>query len=109
VVRVAGPVGRLELAGWKDGRRTVLQNWNAPVGTLTAELSDLTALPVSRDGTFLISVSGGEPAPDGESEEMLRARMMQKEYWRIESLSLTILATPVPDAPVDTALPREAG
>lgn len=109
VVRVAGPVGRLELAGWKDGRRTVLQNWKAPVGTLTAELSDLTALPVSRDGTFRISVSGGEPAPEGESEEMLRARMMQKEYWRIESLSLTILATPVPDAPVDTALPREAG
>ncbi len=109
VVRVAGPVGRLELAGWKNGQHTVLQSWQAPVGTLTAELKDFAALPVSHEGTFLLQISGGEQSLADESETRKPAKMTQKEYWRIESFSLTIRATPAPDASVDSASPREAG
>lgn len=105
VIRVSGPLGRLELAGWQNNKRAVLQTWNAPVGTLTADIQDVASLPVSPDGTFLIQLIAGEPSEPDTVEK----GNIQREYWRIESLSLTIRAVPLPAESEASAPPREAG
>lgn len=105
VIRVAGPLGRLELAGWQDKRRTLLQSWNAPVGTLTADIKDVASLPVSPDGSFLIQLIAGEPV----TPDAIEKGDVQREYWRIESLSLTVRAVRLPVESDTSSPPREAG
>ncbi len=92
VVRVSGNVGRLKLGGWKAGRLHILQAWETPVGTLRAELTDMSCLSVGADGAAQLFVSGGE-AETPVAEAAVRQR---KDYWRIESMEVSMRARVAP-------------
>lgn len=91
VIRVAGPVVRLEVAGVRANLKDIvpIKTWNDPVGTLSWELADSETLSLSTDGSLLLRVSAGDPKlvdqvaaasnPDGKLS-----------YWRIESLALEL-------------------
>ena len=100
VVRVTGPVGRLEIAGFKAGAVAVVQEWQDPVGTLSTIIRDPELLQSATNGAILLRVSGGDPDrpelthPDGDEGG-------QVSYWRIESLDIELQATVVDPPPLD--------
>jgi hypothetical protein len=91
-IRVSGPVGRLEIAGFRDGAVSDVQTWVDPVGTLTTNIEDPHFLELSANGTLALRVSGGDPdrpeltssSPDGTGTV---------SYWRIESLDVELQGT----------------
>lgn len=89
VVRVSGPVGKLEIAAVKQHTAVPLKSWVDPVGTLTLEITDPELLHVSDDGGLLVRVSGGDP----ERPELTASgtgRSTKVSYWQIESLTLDL-------------------
>ena len=91
VIRVAGPVVRLEIAGLRPNRQDVvpIKTWTDPVGTLSLELTDAELLSVAADGGLMLRVSGGDPkrVESTSSTTDLDAKV---SYWRIESLALDL-------------------
>ncbi|MEW4527422.1 hypothetical protein [Maioricimonas sp. JC845] len=102
IVRVSGPVGRLELAVARDTEPVPLKTWIDPVGTVALDLdaSDLSGLAAT--GSLMLRVSGGDPDrpeltnpdPDGTGKV---------SYWQIDSLDVQLEAVVQPresqDAP----------
>ncbi|MBX3444777.1 MAG: hypothetical protein KF774_20420 [Planctomyces sp.] len=91
-LQVSGPVGKLELAGFRDGQLVPIQTWVDPIGTLTAEVSDPSVLPFDRYRGFFLRLAAGDP----DRPELTRADPDSYEavsYWRIESLALELRAT----------------
>ncbi len=91
VIRVTGPVGRLEIAGLRPNHKEIvsIQTWKDPVGTLTWELTDSELLSVTADGGLLLRISGGESTPL-EQETSLPDSDSKVSYWQIESLALEL-------------------
>lgn len=100
VARVSGPIGKLELSGWREGHLEPIHAWTAPVGTVSARIPDVSTLPTLPDGSFLLSVTAGEPVadPTGRFGD-------DRQYWRIESLALTVSGTTLPAVPVALPVP----
>ncbi len=102
VIRVSGPVGRLTVSGYRDGRVVELQSWVDPVGTLTTTIQDPVVLRPAANGVLALQVSGGDPdrpeltntAEDGTGHV---------SYWAIESLDVelrgTVAGTPSAGSP----------
>ncbi len=86
VVRVTGKLGRLQLGDWKDGGLHTLHSWEAPVGTLKTDLTDMSSLSVANDGTVHLFVSGGE----ADRPEAASSVTDRKDYWRIESMEISV-------------------
>ncbi len=91
VIRVAGPVVRLEIAGLRPNRQDIvpIKTWTDPVGTLSLELTDSELLNLSADGGLMLRVAGGDPSrvESLSSTPDLDAKV---SYWRIESLALEL-------------------
>jgi hypothetical protein len=96
-VKVAGPVGKLQIAGWKDDRVVPINTWIDPVGTLSIEITDRQVLqPIDAGGLFLL-VTGGDP----DRPELTKITSEQGErvlYWQIESLTMELQARIPPAA-----------
>jgi hypothetical protein len=102
VIRVSGPVGRLEIAGYRDGQVVPLQSWVDPVGTLTASIRDPGVLQLAASGQLALRVSGGDP----DRRELTNSSedgSGRVSYWAIESLDVELQATvaevPAPGLP----------
>lgn len=91
VIRVAGPVGRLEISGLRSNGQDIvpIKTWSDPVGTLSLELTESELLSVAADGGLMLRVSAGDPnrIESASSEPDLDAKV---SYWRIESLGLDL-------------------
>jgi hypothetical protein len=107
ILQVVGPMGRLEISGYRTrqggvrgtgvaGREVVsLKTWQEPVGTLPAlELTERELLGLDAEGGFVLGLTAGTdqpqqtPAPDGAA--------LKAAVWRIESLSLELSAVVSP-------------
>lgn len=89
VVRVTGPVGKLEVAGQRGADIVPIKTWIDPVGSLTLDLTDTNLLHVSEDGGLILRVSGGDPdRPELTGADKGRGAKMS--YWQIESLTLEL-------------------
>jgi hypothetical protein len=93
-VRVSGPMGRLELAGWNGTGPVPIHTWTDPVGTLTLDVTRPELLPLSKEGGILLRVSAGDPDRP-ELTNPTGAAGGKRSSWRIESLSLEIEAKAV--------------
>lgn len=88
-IDVSGPVGLLEVSGYRDGQVVPLQTWRDPVGRVSVEISDPKALSVDDHGRVSMRISGGDPSrpeltmPDPETGVTL-------SYWRLESVGLEL-------------------
>lgn len=91
VIRVAGPVVRLEVAGLRPNLQDIvpIKTWTDPVGTLSLELTDSEMLRVTADGGVMLRVSGGAPNPLGQATSIPDADT-KPSYWHIESLALEL-------------------
>jgi hypothetical protein len=91
VIRVAGPVVRLEVAGLRANLKDIvpIKTWNDPVGTLSWELTDSEALSLSADGGLLLRVSAGDPKLVDQVAAASNPDV-KLSYWRIESLALEL-------------------
>jgi hypothetical protein len=94
-IHVTGPIGKLEVAGF-DGQQVVaLKQWVDPIGKLTLELNDPGLLHRDQRGGFFLRVAGGDPdrpeltRPSADSEDTI-------SYWRIESLTVDLVAVIAP-------------
>ncbi|MDB5391960.1 MAG: hypothetical protein JWM11_7606, partial [Planctomycetaceae bacterium] len=86
VVSVSGPIGKLEIAGVRQGRIVPLKTWIDPVGTVELHIADGETLTPDSSGGILLRVSGG----DGSQTELPRppgGEAARQSYWRIESLT----------------------
>lgn len=90
-LRVTGPAGKLEVAGFANGQVVPLKTWKDPIGTLSIELSDPQVLSVNAQGRLTLRLAIGDPdrpeltqSADNASETL--------SYWRIESLDLELTA-----------------
>jgi hypothetical protein len=92
VIGVSGPVGRLEIAGYREGRVVEFQSWVDPIGTLTATIRDLQALQPGADGRIAVRVSGGDPDRP-ELTNTSEDGTGHVSYWAIESLDVELRAT----------------
>lgn len=89
VVTVSGPIGRFELLGLDQGKVVSLGTQIDPVGTLSFDISDLKVLGLSSDGGLRLGMNIG----DRSRPELTKAsgdEAGKTNYWRIESLSLTL-------------------
>jgi hypothetical protein len=91
VVKVKGPVGKLEFSGVKQGQVVPIKTWVDPVGTLTFDINDPELLTVSDDGGLLLRVAGGDPDRP-ELTESSSGGSAKVSYWQIESLSMDLWA-----------------
>ena len=91
VIRVAGPVVQLEIAGLRPNRQDIvpMKTWTDPVGTLSLDLTDTELLSLSADGDLMLRVSGGDPNRI-EPSTSTPDRDAKVSYWRIESLALEL-------------------
>lgn len=90
-VRVAGPVGRLQVSGWNGEQVTQVQTWTDPVGTLSLDLTDRKILRLTDDGGLLLRIAGGDP----DRPELTKVVSDQGErnlYWQIDSLTMELKA-----------------
>ena len=91
VMRVAGPVVRLEIAGLRAKSEEIvpIKTWTDPVGTLSLELTDRELLSLSDDGGLMLRVAGGDPIRNELTSSVpdLDAKV---SYWHIESLALEL-------------------
>lgn len=84
-VQVAGPIGRLEIAGHRQAEPVPVKTWSDPVGTLTFETTETDVFPVSPEGDVLLRVAGGDP-----SQTKAITSVEKLIPWRIESLHLEL-------------------
>ena len=91
VIRVNGPVVRLEVAGLRANLTDIvpIKTWNDPVGTLSWELTDPEVLSVSADGGLLLRISAGDPKLTDQVTTVSTSDG-KLSFWRIESLSLEL-------------------
>ena len=106
-IKVTGPVGRIEILGIKQGTVTSLQTFMDPVGSVSIELNDPEAITVDQEGRLALGISAGDPnrpelthnlSPAKPTDDQTRAPIQidqnaKVNYWRIESLGLTLWAT----------------
>src|SRR5262245_16117390 len=80
-VQVSGPIGKLEIAGHREGLPIPLRTWIDPVGALSFELNESELLPVAADGGILLRVSGGDPDRP-ELTQTTENSILTAHYWR---------------------------
>ena len=91
VIRVTGPVGKLEIAGYRRTDKTVvpIQTWTDPVGTLSLEVTNAELLSATADGSLLLRVAAGD-SDNPDQKPVTGGRDEKLSYWRIESLTLEL-------------------
>ena len=90
-VQVSGPVGKLDIAGFQDGKVIPIKTWIDPVGTLTFDVTDRGVLALSREGRLTLRVAAGDPdRPELTGHQS--GDFEHKSYWQIESLKLELRA-----------------
>ena len=94
VARVRGPIGKLEISGFRDGKPAQLKQWIDPVGTVEVAIPSGDALSVDADGGLMLRISGGDAARP-ELTRTETADGPKVNYWRIESIDLELKATTV--------------
>lgn len=91
VVRVTGPMGKLQIAGAKGAQAVPLKTWMDPVGSLEFEIPGGELLAADASGGILLKVSAGDPdRPELTKTESSAGDKVN--YWQIESLSLALKA-----------------
>jgi hypothetical protein len=100
VIRVTGPLGRLEVFGlYREpgdvrtgaigGQPVSIHTWDQPVGTLPVPLDDSNLLRVGNDGSLVLGLA--IKGPERLVEHDQTAPPDEKpSYWRIEELSLEL-------------------
>jgi len=96
-IRVTGPVGRLEIAGFDGADTLPIETWIDPVGTLTATVTDPNLLTLNEYHQLPLRVSGG--APDNPESENA-GKDGQLSYWLIEALEIEVVADVAPLEPL---------
>ncbi len=96
--KVLGPIGRLEISTVEDLRRKSLKVWDAPVGTLTFQITDPQALKLDSRGRLLLRIEAGQrPTNDfaGSPDPKAKPRIGAADplsYWQFEDVSLQLTA-----------------
>lgn len=111
ILQVNGPMGRLELSGFRQGKRESIRVWDNPVGTLKHTIEDGSLIPIDGSGRFRFRLDPGiasalfsldkttdssteapPPRTRGLStEEELGVEMdAPPTYWRFEDISARI-------------------
>ncbi|MEK6261591.1 MAG: hypothetical protein AABP62_23575, partial [Planctomycetota bacterium] len=93
VIQVAGPVGRFELLGRRDGAAQTIQTITDPVGQLVVEIADSKLLQISEAGELVLGLNAGDPSRP-ELTHTQGGQDTKINYWRIESLGLQLWARP---------------
>lgn len=91
VIRVEGPVVRLEVAGLRSNRTEIvpIKTWTDPVGTLSLDLTDRELLSLTADGGLMLRVAAGDPSR-AEPTSATADLDGKVSYWHIESLALEL-------------------
>ncbi len=116
--KVRGPVGKLVLSTFEEGRVAVRKTWDAPVGTLQHTLTTADHLALDPQGRFLMKIQAGleepevdpklnkpkdrEPRPDPSNGGKKKDKPLAnpKSYWQFEEVSVQLKArVPAPPAP----------
>jgi hypothetical protein len=104
VIQVTGPMGRLEISGYRrgldaDGAKpevVSLKVWQDPVGALPAlELIDRELLRTDADGGFMLGLTAGEQQPPGAAPGPGDEPHISRG-WQIERLSLELSGVVAP-------------
>ena len=96
--KVLGPIGRLEISTVENLRRKSLKVWDAPVGTLTYQITDPQALKLDSRGRLLLRIDAGQrPSNDfaGPVDPKNKPRLGAADplsYWQFEDVSLQLTA-----------------
>lgn len=90
-VKVSGPMGKLQVSGWKQGKMVPLKTWMDPVGTLSFELTDLEVMRLTDDGGLLLLITGGDPDRP-ELTKVAGDSSGRALYWQIDALTLNVRA-----------------
>lgn len=91
IIRVTGPMGKLEISGVRQGKITALKTWMDPVGTLELPIANGDLLTVNEDGGILLRINAGDP----DRPELTKTETSdgaKQNYWRVESLNLELKA-----------------
>ena len=89
-IDVSGPIGRLEVAGWKNGELVVLKEWIDPVGLVELQIDDPAVLQVT-DGGVLLRFSAGDPSRPNLTKREEDGQVI-KSTWKMESLKIDLRA-----------------
>lgn len=96
--KVLGPIGRLEISTIENLRCKSLKVWDAPVGTLTVQITDPHALKLDSRGRLLLRIEAGD-RPQNSSPGQADANPKPKigvadplSYWQFEDVSLQLTA-----------------
>lgn len=91
VIKVTGPMGKLEIAALRQGKVEVLKTWKDPVGTLELPITGGDLLGLDAQGGIQLRLSGGDPdRPELTKTET--ADGPKTNYWRVESLAMELKA-----------------
>ncbi len=88
-IRVAGPMGRLEVATLRGTEPVPVKTWDDPVGTLAVELDDPQLLALAPDGTLMLRIAVGDPNQPASAQASASS---VSSTFRIESLTLELQA-----------------
>jgi hypothetical protein len=89
-IEVSGPIGRLEVAGWKNGELQILKEWIDPVGVLELQIDDPGVLQVT-EGGVLLRFSAGDPNRPNLTQRTEDGQVI-KSTWKMESLKIDLKA-----------------
>ena len=93
-IKVSGAIGQIEILSFQNNAVVSLQKLTNPVGTVQAEISDVSALNLNEAGDLIIGIKAGDPAKAASSGEVATTKVGQTvDYWKIESLGLNVWAT----------------
>ena len=84
IVRIRGPVTRLEIAAERDGETVVLTGQTSPVGSVELEIDDTDQLLIDREGGIKLGVVVTVPSANAATNENLDAGSIN--LWKIDSL-----------------------
>ncbi len=91
VVQMTGPIGKLEVAGVRQGKVESLKTWVDPVGTVELPITDGDLLTLDAAGGILLRIGGGDP----DRPELTKTETSdgpKTNYWRIESVTFDLKA-----------------
>lgn len=97
-LKVTGPVGRLELSGYRDGSRKSLKVWENPVGTLQHTVEDGQLMPIEANGRIAFHIAAGlddapvASRPESKGKKSKATDEQLTTYWQFEDISMRVTA-----------------
>lgn len=104
--KVTGPMGRLELSGFRNGKLESIRVWENPVGTIQHTVDDGSLMPIDSQGRMFFRVDAGveiSEIPEEGVQGTKDSTSSPMTYWQFEDVSV-LITVDVPASDGATAL-----